>query len=232
MKLINQIFILIILNCIGTAISDGRTCYSCRGINCLRTSKNVTVKCKDPIDNCITIFEGFEIVARGCYSEIESNLRRKCNDPDHIECDQCNKDLCNVFGRRDYKCVQCNSKDDVNCKNNISKLEPQRCPISSSSNSYCYSKVTENDVVIRGCSSSTKSQNECLNDNNCILCLSGDINNCNGGKILDDGSGTEKPTDKPTEKPGGGGASSISLTMALLILPFLIQVALIPCYKS
>lgn len=33
-------------------------CYSCEGINCLRTTlQNVTASCTDKLDVCVTIFE-------------------------------------------------------------------------------------------------------------------------------------------------------------------------------
>lgn len=38
--------------------AQSKECYSCEGINCLRTTK-ITDKatCIDPVDSCITVFE-------------------------------------------------------------------------------------------------------------------------------------------------------------------------------
>lgn len=39
--------------------SKPRSCYSCAGINCQRTTRqNATVACNDLLDVCVSVFEG------------------------------------------------------------------------------------------------------------------------------------------------------------------------------
>lgn len=37
--------------------NKAKTCYTCEGINCMRTSLANTKTCLDPLDYCVTVFE-------------------------------------------------------------------------------------------------------------------------------------------------------------------------------
>lgn len=37
--------------------NKAKTCYTCEGINCMRTSISTTKTCIDPLDYCVTIFD-------------------------------------------------------------------------------------------------------------------------------------------------------------------------------
>lgn len=41
-----------------------KECFSCEGINCLRTSKvNDKTTCIDSMDNCVTVFDGSKLTS-------------------------------------------------------------------------------------------------------------------------------------------------------------------------
>ena len=42
--------------------NKAKTCYTCEGINCMRTSLATTKTCSDPLDYCVTVFEKCKFV--------------------------------------------------------------------------------------------------------------------------------------------------------------------------
>lgn len=42
--------------------NTSRICYSCKGINCMRTSASTTKQCSDPLDYCVTIFDKCKVM--------------------------------------------------------------------------------------------------------------------------------------------------------------------------
>ncbi|XP_055920210.1 uncharacterized protein LOC129951882 [Eupeodes corollae] len=153
------------------------SCVTCEGIGCLRTSLVKTEACLDPLDICVTIFDGFEVVRKGCSLQIPVELRKKCNN-NGIECHKCNENGCNTWGRDDYRCIECDSSRNADCKNNAANIAPIRCKSPTSPNSYCYVR-TENNQTKRGCALSVKEQQDCFKSANCMLCLAGDMKACN-----------------------------------------------------
>lgn len=106
-----------------------RTCYSCKGINCMRTSVMPTKQCTDSLDYCVTVFDkcktewfpnnllrsrivsqfiAVNVIQKGCSYEVPEYLRKRC-DANTAECHKCNTDRCNNLGQAEFKCVQCNS---------------------------------------------------------------------------------------------------------------------------
>ncbi|XP_055859271.1 uncharacterized protein LOC129921461 [Episyrphus balteatus] len=154
------------------------SCITCEGIGCLRTSLTKKETCIDPLDICVTVFDGFQVVRKGCSLSVPIELRKKCNTPNGIECHKCNQDNCNTWGRDDYRCVECDSSRNADCKNNPSAIAPTRCASPTSPNSYCYARI-ESSKTTRGCSLSVKDQQECFKSANCMLCLAGDVKACN-----------------------------------------------------
>uniref|UniRef100_A0A6P4DUS9 Uncharacterized protein LOC108037135 n=1 Tax=Drosophila rhopaloa TaxID=1041015 RepID=A0A6P4DUS9_DRORH len=194
-------------------------CYSCEGINCLRTTRqNATVSCSDKLDVCVTIYEDFAVSERGCFSEISLAGQAKCAAKDD-QCQKCSGQLCNNQGRRDFKCIQCIGSDSESCnKGATASLTASQCGLPTSANSYCYVKVVGNkkDQLQRGCALSVKEQKSCLEDSECSLCLpdnSSDAVACNNFDLdLSDKSGA------------GQGQKFMSLGVAffaLLLLKFL-----------
>ncbi|XP_061397220.1 uncharacterized protein LOC133332865 [Musca vetustissima] len=157
--------------------NTARTCYSCKGINCMRTSVQPTKQCSDPLDICVTVFDKFNVVQKGCSYEVPEHLRRRCDD-DTAECHKCNTDRCNNLGQAEFNCIQCNSSEDSKCSSAPAELEVTRCGSPTAPNSYCYVQYDGN-VVKRGCSTSVVEQQSCYANANCMLCLAGDIDGCN-----------------------------------------------------
>lgn len=160
-------------------------CYACRGINCLRTTiqKNYET-CEDSLDDCVTIFDKFAIVAKGCLSSLPIELTNRCNGNQNPECQVCSGDLCNTMGRHDYKCYQCDERDNNNskCATNLEAMTPTQCLAPTSLNSYCFTKKKDG-FTIRGCSINVKDQSECLHDTSCSLCLADDGEGCNSKQM-------------------------------------------------
>ncbi|XP_001361681.4 uncharacterized protein [Drosophila pseudoobscura] len=148
-------------------------CYSCEGINCLRTTKqNVTIGCADRLDICVTIYEDFAVSERGCLSQISLEGQAKCQARSP-ECHKCSGELCNNQGRSDFKCIQCSGSTSSTCNEGAaSTLKASQCGLPTSSNSYCYVKVVGENLQ-RGCATSLKEQKSCLESRDCSLCLPG-----------------------------------------------------------
>ncbi|KAI8118999.1 hypothetical protein CVS40_9488 [Lucilia cuprina] len=157
--------------------NKAKTCYSCEGINCMRTSVATTKTCSDPLDYCVTIFDKFNVIQKGCSYEVPEYLRQRC-DANTVECHKCNSDRCNNLGQVQFACIQCDSSKDSNCASSASQLTAQRCGSPTAPNSYCYVKY-ENGSTKRGCSTTVADQLACYSDANCSLCLAGDISGCN-----------------------------------------------------
>lgn len=55
-------FTLVILLLLHIYVKNGvnaeRICHQCNGINCLRTNYEVTQKCLNDLDICVTVFDG------------------------------------------------------------------------------------------------------------------------------------------------------------------------------
>ncbi|XP_022232409.2 uncharacterized protein LOC111080873 [Drosophila obscura] len=157
-------------------------CYSCEGINCLRTTKqNVTIGCVDRLDICVTIYENFAVSQRGCLSQISLAGQAKCQAKSP-ECHKCNGELCNNQGRSDFQCIQCSGSDSETCnEGGTTTLKASQCGLPTSINSYCYVKIV-GEHLQRGCALSLKEQKSCLESKDCSLCLpdnSGDSVACN-----------------------------------------------------
>ncbi|EDW60926.1 uncharacterized protein [Drosophila virilis] len=150
--------------------STPRTCYSCEGINCQRTTlQDVTVKCNDLLDTCVTVFEGFMVSEKGCQLELSLAAQAKCDARD-IQCQKCSGELCNNQGRIDFQCIQCNGLENADCNSAGDSISPSRCPAPTASNAYCYVKSVDTHLQ-RGCSLNVKEQQSCLKDSDCSLCL-------------------------------------------------------------
>ncbi|CAD7013297.1 uncharacterized protein LOC101458074 [Ceratitis capitata] len=162
-----------------------RTCYSCEGINCLRVTKvNETTVCTDLLDYCVTVFRGFTVVARGCYGDLQSSYRDKCDLNDHPECMKCFGNRCNDKGRADFKCIECKSSEDKKCATETSAMTAVQCPVPTAQNSYCFVRESADEGTIRGCFVHQRDQEECLSDTKCSMCLSDDAEACNSYKVL------------------------------------------------
>ncbi|XP_037949186.1 uncharacterized protein LOC119680444 [Teleopsis dalmanni] len=163
--------------------NSSRTCYSCSGADCGRTTKSVTVQCFDSLDYCVTIFDKFNVVQKGCSINLPIELRQRC-DANTAECHKCNTDRCNNLGQANFMCLECDSEKNADCANNPTAIAATRCSAPTAPNSYCYVK-SANNVVSRGCATNIADQESCLKDANCMLCLAGDITNCNSVNIGD-----------------------------------------------
>ncbi|XP_036330896.1 uncharacterized protein LOC118742718 [Rhagoletis pomonella] len=161
----------------SAATEQVRTCYTCEGINCQRTSLVKEQKCLNALDYCVTVFDKFTVVQKGCSLEVPSALRRRC-DANTVECHKCNADRCNNLGQPNYLCLQCDSSTDANCASKSSAVMPARCPSPTAPNSYCYVKY-EGGVTTRGCSTTVADQRSCYSNANCMLCSPGDLKGCN-----------------------------------------------------
>ncbi|XP_054739547.1 uncharacterized protein LOC129245417 [Anastrepha obliqua] len=203
-------------------------CHKCTGINCQRTSYTATEDCVDALDSCTTIFQGSTVLAQGCLGQLAVELRNKCETPTNTNednevamegeklqtanaaCYQCREDLCNEVSGEAFECIQCDSNADGECASGTGNLQPAKCPIGRSMNSYCYTKV-EGKRAIRGCATNLVEQKECLNSNDCVLCSPLDISGCNRDpKISTDGtgSGSESGGSDNGTGTGDGGSSS------------------------
>ncbi|XP_065370217.1 uncharacterized protein LOC135962296 [Calliphora vicina] len=171
---------------------QSKECFSCEGINCLRTSKvQNKASCVDPVDNCVTVFEGLTVIARGCYSKLPEEYRNKCDNMSDTECHKCYKNLCNDRGA--ISCLQCNSENNKDCSSAVSTLASTRCPISTSPNSYCYTRKST-DNIERGCLIDSTEQLKCLGDNSCEMCIPGSEEACNRETADDIVSGSKRVT--------------------------------------
>ncbi|XP_018803595.1 PREDICTED: uncharacterized protein LOC108978010 [Bactrocera latifrons] len=159
------------------ANQETRTCYACEGINCQRTSLAQEQKCLNALDYCVTVFDKFTVVVKGCSLEVPSELRRRC-DANTNECHKCNSDRCNNLGQPNYLCLQCDSSKDANCASAASSVTPTRCASPTSQNSYCYVKY-DGGVTTRGCATTLADQRSCYASANCMLCSPGELKSCN-----------------------------------------------------
>ncbi|XP_013098686.2 uncharacterized protein LOC106081344 [Stomoxys calcitrans] len=173
------LFLSVLAFCLFESITANRprTCYSCKGINCMRTSRETTKQCSDPLDYCVTIFDNFNVIQKGCSYEIQESLRRRC-DNNSVECHKCNTDRCNTLGQADYMCIQCDSSQNAKCASAPMELKPTRCGSPTAPNSYCFVQYN-GKVIQRGCSRSVVEQEACKENPDCMLCLAGDIRVCN-----------------------------------------------------
>ncbi|XP_023173514.1 uncharacterized protein LOC111601247 [Drosophila hydei] len=150
--------------------SAPRNCYSCKGINCQRTTRqNATVKCTDLLDICVTVYEGFRVSERGCLLELSVAAQSKCHARDP-RCQKCGGDLCNNQGRVDFQCIQCSGSDDSKCNSAGDSISAAKCSAPTGNNAYCYVRAVGSNLQ-RGCALSVKEQMNCLQDNDCSLCL-------------------------------------------------------------
>ncbi|XP_037828614.1 uncharacterized protein LOC119616326 [Lucilia sericata] len=171
---------------------QSKECYSCEGINCLRTSKIANkATCVDPVDNCVTVFEGLTVVARGCYSILPEEYRNKCDNLSDSECHKCYKNLCNDRGA--ISCLQCSSSNNKECSSAATNLETTRCPISTSPNSYCYTRQSSGNIE-RGCLVDSNEQLKCLADNSCDMCIPDGEMACNRESVDHAESGSKRLT--------------------------------------
>uniref|UniRef100_A0A034WFD8 DUF753 domain-containing protein n=1 Tax=Bactrocera dorsalis TaxID=27457 RepID=A0A034WFD8_BACDO len=192
-----------------------RTCYSCEGINCLRVSQlNSTSDCLDLLDYCVTVFRGFTVIARGCYADLEANLRDKCDLGDHPECVKCFGNRCNDKGRADFQCIECKSSEDKRCATDTSALTAVQCPVPTAQNSYCYVRESKEEGTSRGCFVHQQEQEECLSDAQCSMCLSDDALACNAYKVT-------------TEANSGGSSGlskvSVTSTVSFVLFAFIVR---------
>ncbi|KAH8327093.1 hypothetical protein KR074_002706, partial [Drosophila pseudoananassae] len=188
-------------------------CYSCEGINCLRTTlQNATASCTDKLDVCVTIFEDYAVSERGCLSQISLAGQAKCEAKDN-QCLKCSGQLCNNKGRKDFKCIQCLGSESATCNKGASaSLTATQCGLPTSANSFCYVKVV-GEHLQRGCSLSVKEQKSCLADKDCSLCSPDDSTDgvaCNAFDLTLD-----------SKSSANQGQQVMSLGLAVLGLLFL-----------
>lgn len=121
--------VIVLLGLVEFSVANkAKTCYTCEGINCMRTSLSATKTCSNPLDYCVTIFDKCKfkllilmamkikprfqslvnIVQKGCSYEVPENLRKRC-DANTVECHKCNSDRCNNLGQIQFTCIQCDS---------------------------------------------------------------------------------------------------------------------------
>ncbi|XP_053962820.1 protein rtoA-like [Anastrepha ludens] len=226
-KMATQTLVALLLLQVLIGCTEAATkCHKCTGINCQRTSYTATEDCVDALDSCTTIFQGSTVLAQGCLGQLAVELRNKCETPTNTNednevamegeklqtanaaCYRCREDLCNEVSGEAFECIQCDSNADGECASG--NLQPAKCPIGRSMNSYCYTKV-EGKRAIRGCATNLVEQKECLNSNDCVLCSPLDISGCNRDpKISTDGtgSGSESGGSDNGTGTGDGGSSS------------------------
>ncbi|XP_030375527.1 uncharacterized protein LOC115624819 [Scaptodrosophila lebanonensis] len=172
--------LLLLLLSSGVGLIQANTlnsCYSCNGISCQRTSLLKEIQCQDLLDYCVTIFDGSEVLYKGCSLEIPTELRSRCDSAGSGTCTKCNTNRCNNIGSPEFACLQCDSSKDTNCAENAAVLDPQPCGAPTAPNSYCF--VKQSDVVQRGCATTVADQQKCLADENCSLCSPSDVKRCN-----------------------------------------------------
>ncbi|KAM8713499.1 hypothetical protein ACLKA7_013766 [Drosophila subpalustris] len=166
-----------------------RSCYSCNGINCQRTSLSQEQKCSDSLDYCVTIYDNSKVLYKGCSLEIPVQLRQRCESRPNGSCFKCNSDRCNNVGSSQFSCVQCDSSKDSECAENATTLKATVCVAPTAPNSYCYVKSSGSSSTVRGCATTMTEQKTCLEDANCLLCSPGDVRDCNNVNIATDSSG-------------------------------------------
>ncbi|XP_067634229.1 uncharacterized protein [Eurosta solidaginis] len=217
--------VLIIFNVFVGSSNAVIKCHKCDGINCLRTSYAAAEECEDTLDSCVTVFDGATVLAQGCFGQLAVELRSKCeptminwDDADldeydeapkfmHSDCYKCAGDMCNNISANGFECIQCDSSMDSNCFDNAEILQPNKCPIARSANSYCFAKM-ESKSVVRGCATDLKQQTECLNNKDCLLCPPLDIGGCNSElKFSNNSSGGGGEDDGGNGGVGGGNGA-------------------------
>ena len=181
-----------------------RRCYSCQGLNCYRTSKiEVSSNCTDLLDICVTIFEEYSVVAKGCYLDMPEKHRHKCDQRNNPECLKCFGELCNNQGRSDFKCIQCNSNENSKCTSDTSSMTPVQCSIPTAPNSYCYVKKNGTNVT-RGCLLHVKDQQDCMQNDACSMCLSQDAEACNSYQLRSSSTNSAATADVPAFRLAAG----------------------------
>ncbi|KAI8119007.1 hypothetical protein FF38_10566 [Lucilia cuprina] len=188
--------ILLLLQVHVSSVTAERTCHQCRGINCLRTTYEATQKCLNNLDICVTVFDGQTILAQGCLEQLSEELRNKCGVETRTqvfkesnECYKCNENLCNNLASSSFKCIQCDSDNDENCRTNPKSSLTSRCGISRTPNEYCFVRRQGNRVT-RGCSYTLEEQKSCLSSSDCMICQPSELNNCNAEEVINDDAST------------------------------------------
>lgn len=143
-----------------------------------------SIECENYMDNCKVFVKPNTTTYRGCSSEIQSI---ECH-PLAVNCKECSDNLCNgeIFPSNRLKCFheisQCN-KSNNNCfrsmDENLNASYP--CEMYNFRDS-CFSYLTENNTVIRGCLSDTLTSEFCTkNFKRCKICQT---SNCNNERII------------------------------------------------
>ncbi|TMW44282.1 hypothetical protein DOY81_010639 [Sarcophaga bullata] len=211
--------ILLLLKIYKNCVTAERICHACHGINCLRTSYNVTQNCVDDFDICVTVFEGQTVVYQGCLEQLSEELRNKCNTGLQVidkqnssklpECFKCNGNLCNNLASETFNCIQCDSSSDINCDSKPESLVASRCLLSRTPNEYCFTK-REGERIVRGCLQTLEQQTACLSSEDCMICQPSEMSDCNNmGLSIDGGvNGSEGSEGDGSENAGDNGNGS------------------------
>lgn len=149
-------------------LATSRKCYQCEGTGCLQTAVDIET-CHNSDDVCFSIFDGFNPIYRGCYSQLSESEKLKCDEGD-TDCQLCEEDGCNLDSHVDHKCQYCSSVYDTNCV--TAPNNEVRCPAPTtevSSDAQCYTRVI-GSVTERGCLGSAANALECDPTENCETC--------------------------------------------------------------
>lgn len=75
---------------------------------------------------------------KGCFADLSTDEKLKCNNASHTFCYKCNGNRCNNLGRIDHKCKACTTATNSNCLQNPKILQATRCPALISDDAYCF----------------------------------------------------------------------------------------------
>lgn len=160
--------------------SASHRCYTCQGTDCLKSSVEIET-CPNVDDICVTLFDEFNPVRRGCKSALSRQEKDICDDPDNVNCDPCSSDSCNLNSREDHQCYYCSSVTDSQCI--AAPLSVMRCPAPTtevSAEAQCYTRVI-GMITERGCLGTPATDAECKSSENCQMCAIEDGEACNKG---------------------------------------------------
>uniref|UniRef100_A0A182J6I2 DUF753 domain-containing protein n=1 Tax=Anopheles atroparvus TaxID=41427 RepID=A0A182J6I2_ANOAO len=120
-------------------------------------------------DQCVTVFDQFNVSYRNCMSAVLEADQLKCADRGTAECVVCSRMNCNTAKVRvDDRCLQCTS-NMTNCSNGKRPATVCKAP----SEGKCYSRVDEHGFLHRGCLVDLEAdiQASCAKDaRNCAIC--------------------------------------------------------------
>ncbi|XP_021695905.1 neurogenic locus notch homolog protein 1 [Aedes aegypti] len=159
---------------IGNYPESRLECYSCLQPPCISHGSISLEYCLQysTSDRCVMLLDTSGIPIRlGCNSTLTSAEQTSCSSNPQ-QCRYSSKSKSNDPSAllRPGSCVQCNSAYESNCMTNPSSFEATPC--NDPENSQCYSRLTNGNIVERGCLNDLDraSKTKCLSGNNCMLC--------------------------------------------------------------